>query len=199
MPEVGLLFHGADGTFGPSLLTLKMDKKTRRLVESNIQSGLGVGSRENRTISQSIEDTSTDQLAAGFVVSAAGFSDGQFEFQENLPWSFLLGVSIIYSMTAISLPLAGTAAKGVKARSNDSPSVKNSSAHPTGSPIGKRLFEVLIQTGDLISGHYKVVVIQTSPNILEQVAGMFGLRTTRENPSDVHPEEDEGDEEEEDV
>ena len=199
MPEVGLLFHGADGTFGPSLLTLKMDKKTRRLVEPNIQSGLGVGEQgkpHHIPEHRGYLNRSTGSRFRGFCSWLLRWA---IRISRNLPWSFLLGVSIIYSMTTISLPLAGTAAKGVKARSNDSPSVKNSSAHPTGSPIGKRLFEVLIQTGDLISSHYKVVVIQTSPNILEQVAGMFGLRTTRENPSDVHPEEDEGDEEEEDV
>ena len=165
MPEVGLLFHGADGTFGPSLLTLKMDKKTRRLVEPNIQSGLGVGSRENRTISQEHRgylNRSNWQQVSWFL--QAGL----------LRWAIRIFKKIFHGVFSLGCPsftpwqqFPSRWQEQQQRASKQGPMTllvwKTRPAHPTGSPIGKRLFEVLIQTGDLISSHYKVVCDSDKP------------------------------------
>lgn len=160
-----------------------MSKTKRRVVESHIQAGLGVGSRENRTISQNIEETATFQLAFGFSGAASEFAEGSnIIFEEDKEWSF---------------PRGGPLSRGVKSRAVDSPSVKNCSAQPTNFPVGRRHFEGLERTLTLISSRYKILIVQTAPGVLVRLANMFSIMTTVEAGAGDDREDEEGEEEEE--
>lgn len=104
MPELGLLFYGADGSIGPSLLGLKLSDYKRKLIELKVQSGLGVGSRESRTINQSIKEGATDELALGFGRTGQEFSEMDDGYRDNFSWSLPLAAAIIYAMVSFPFP-----------------------------------------------------------------------------------------------
>ena len=77
------MFRAADGNYGPSLLGLRLTDAKRKHIEVQVWTGLGVGSRENRTINQSIKEGATSQLALGFSATGKAFSELDGGYTDN--------------------------------------------------------------------------------------------------------------------